>query len=711
MIFLAGWYFGRFFERIDLQAFFKRNWMYLLLLPLLFVALAQLAAPFVFGGVGGLEQAQLTKMFQWIAGIVVGGLAVYGIVRIVMQSGFTQLRVMIAVMVFVTLAFLTFRTAWMAAFINYDLATEFLVYAHGAPANKAVEQQIEDLSKRITGGMDLKFGYDFKISWPGAWYFRNFPTATAKFLGENPSPRDMQDQMVVIVGDENKSKAIDALSDNYYEFDYPRMWWPMQDYFNMTADRVINTLDFTNPNSAAIRQGIWDIWWRRDYTTYGQALQKDFSLTKWPVADRMYVFIRKDIAAQVWNLGVGDGQAVAANTLQTNQCTANWQPLQANQIYQADQNGTPLNHPRQIAINKAGQLYVAEEFNHRVSIFNPDGTFASSFGQLGQLYVEGDPYFNKTNGAESGGVFNRPSGIAIGPSGNIYVTDTWNYRIQVFTPDGKFLNSWGQRGEFGDKAPAEPVDGFWGPRGIAVDSQENVYVADTGNKRIRVYTSSGQYLRDIGSAGSEVGQLDEPSSVTIGPDGKLYVADYWNKRISVFTLDGAPVTTYLDANGIGINSFKVRGWQEDQGNRPYLALDTTRKLVYVTDPDAGRVLVYGEDGNCVGSFGELNRDTTGLNPGQLNSVGGVTLDAEGNVYVADAGAGRILRFAPFPAPIVVQPAVGQPQSNANQQGAEATSQLIMPAESTVEITPEATINLGASVEGTEEVTPEATAAG
>ncbi len=692
MIFLAAWYFARFFERIDVEAFFKRNWMYLLLLPLLIVALAQLVAPFVFGGLGGLEQVQLTKMFQWIAGIVVGAGAIYGIVRLVMSSGFKQLRVMIGVVVFITLAFLTFRSAWMAAFINYDLATEFLVYAHGAPANKQVEQQIEDLSKRITGGMDLKFGYDFKISWPGAWYFRNFPSATAKFLGDSPSPKDMQDQMVVIVGDENKAKAQDALSDNYYEFDYPRMWWPMQDYFNMTADRVINTLDLTNPTSAAIRQGIWDIWWRRDYTAYGEATGKDFTLTKWPVADRMYVFVRKDIAAQVWNLGVGNGQAVAANTLTTNQCTANWQPLQANLIIEpTGENVMPMNHPRQIAVAKDGKIYVAEEFNHRVSIFNPDGTFASSFGQVGQIYTEGDPYFGKTSGADSGGVFNRPSGIAIGPSGNVYVADTWNYRVQVFTPDGKFLNSWGQRGEFGNNAQPEPFDGFWGPRGIAVDSQENVYVADTGNKRVRVYTSTGQYLRDIGSAGSENGQLDEPSSVTISADNLLYVTDYWNKRISVFSLDGSPVTTYTSSSGLSVNSFKVRGWQEDQGNRPYMAIDNARKLIYITDPDAGRVLVYGVDGNCVGSFGELSRETMGLNPGQLNSVGGIDLDAAGNVYVADAGVGRILRFAPFAVPEAAQPVIVQPQSGQGQQNAgNGVEVTVEPIENTLEVTPEVT---------------------
>ena len=98
------------------------------------------------------------------------------------------------------------------------------------------------------------------------------------------------------------------------------------------------------------------------------------------------------------------------------------------------------------------------------------------------------------------------------------------------------------------------------------------------------------------------------------------------------------------------------------------------------------------DGNCVGSFGELNRDTTGLSTRQLNSVGGVTLDSAGNVYVADAGAGRILRFAPFPAPAIVQPAgVVQPQSGGVQQGAGDNVEVTLePAENTLEITPEVT---------------------
>jgi DNA-binding beta-propeller fold protein YncE len=621
---------------------------------------------------GGLERVQLTRLFQWFAGFVIAAVVIYAIVRLIPAGGWTQFRVILSLVIFAGLAFLTFRSAWMASYINYDLPTEYLVYAHSGPANKRVTDEIAELSQRINGDMSLRFAYDFKFSWPGSWYVRNF--TNWRYLGENPSPPDMNDSVVVIVGDENRATVETALEDRYYKFEYQRMWWPMQDYYGLTPQRVINTFDFTNADSAKIREGIWDIWWSRDYKVYGEALQRDFSLTKWPLMDHMYVFVRKDIAAQVWNLGVGNG--TAANPFaatEINQCNANWQSVQANLLIQSSD--VPMNYPRQVAVGQDGRIYTADEFNHRIMVFNTDGTFSFNFGQFGQLYQEGDPFYGKPNGAETGGIFNRPNGVAIGPSGNIYVADTWNYRVQVFTPDGKFITSWGQPGQFGPNAPVEPLDGFWGPRAIVVDKEERVYVADTGNKRIRVYTSTGAYLRDIGSSGSSIGQLEEPSGLVLSPEGLLYVADTWNRRISVFTTDGIPVTTFQGQDGAAANSFRVRGWVDDQGNRPYVALDPTRKLIYVTDPDAGRVLVYGTDGNCIGSFGQLGREGLSLN--QFATVGGITTDAQGNVFVVDAGSGRILRFAPFAAP----PAA---PADAIGQQAEVTAEL------TAEVTPEAT---------------------
>jgi sugar lactone lactonase YvrE len=248
----------------------------------------------------------------------------------------------------------------------------------------------------------------------------------------------------------------------------------------------------------------------------------------------------------------------------------------------------------------------------------------------------------------------------------------------VFSPEGEFLRAWGQRGEFGFNAEPEPEDGFWAPRAIAVDADENVYVADTGNKRIRVYTSEGEYIRDIGSAGSGLGQIDEPVGLAISPDGKLYVADTWNDRISVFTLDGQPLAEYPASDDRLVNSFRVRGWIADLGNRPYLALDAARDVLYVTDPDAGRVLIYDTNGNCLGSFGQASRETVG--PNTLNIVGGIAVDQQGFVYVSDVGTGRILRFDPYSGPVA---------ETSGEHQVETTDDVQSPSgESTSEVSPE-----------------------
>lgn len=677
LIFLAAWFFGRVFERIRLPAFRENGWLYLLLFPILFVALAQMLSPVLVGpSIGGLQQAQLARTYQWIAGVVIAAIVIYALFRLAARTSWVQLRLMFGVTTFAVLAFITLRSAWMASFINYDLATEYLVYAHGAPANKFVTEQLEEMSRRITGGMDMKFAYDYKISWPGAWYFRHFNNAV--YMGESVSPRTMEDAVAVIVGDENRAAVEAALEDRYFRFDYLRLWWPMQDYFGLTPQRVVSTFDFSpsNPVAAQTRRGIFDIWWWRDYTTYGEAVGKEFKVTSWPVADRMYVFIRKDVASQIWNLGVGEGSAAnpLTESTQANLCTANWQQLMASRVVGGI--GTAqgqLNSPRQVAIAPDGRIVVAEEFNHRISVFNPDGTLAFSFGQ---------------QGGQPGPFFERPNGVAVGPDGSIYVADTWNYRVQKFTPEGEYVTSWGQRGEYGVAAQAEPTDGFWGPRAVVVDNQGQVYVADTGNKRVRVYTADGQWLRDIGSGGSGNGQLDEPSGLTISPNGLLYVADTWNRRISVFNLDGSPANLFAASDGTLSNNFRVRAWFDDLGNRPYLTADGRQNLLYVTDPDAGRVLVYDLNGSCVGSFGQLNREGAGAS--EFASIGGVAADADGNVWVADAGSGRLLQFAPFPRPDTA------PVSSV-QDG---------------EITPEVTGESGVLTgDVTSETTPEATAEG
>lgn len=622
LILLTAWYFGRVFEHTNWAVFRSRGWLYLILLPLLGVALFQAASPFLVGNspFSGLERQQLADFYQWLAVLGVALLVIYLIVQIIIRTGFAHFRRMVGVAAFAALSLLTVRTALMASFINYDYANEYLVYAHGAPGIKRMMQEIEDISRRTTDGMNVRFAWGGN-AWPVTWYFRDLTNAT--FFAGNPTPQALNDAVIVYASNDIKARVEPLLEDRYYKFEWIRMWWPDQEYFYLTGQRVINALDFSpeNTQAAQIRRGMFDIWWKRDYTTYGVAIGKDYSLEHWPVAESFSLYVRKDVAAQVWNLGSGEGTVL--NPLENqvvNVCTSNWQQKAADVVFRlAD--GTEMNHPLDVAVDDANdRVYIAEEFNNRVSVFDKAGNYLTSI-QGGQ----GDFIESLT----------RPNGVAVAPNGNLYIADTWNYLIREFTAEGSLVTSWGQPLQEGALAETDPKDGFWGPRDVAIDGEGNVYVADTGNKRVRVYDASGNYLRDIGSAGSDLGQLDEPSGLAIDRvEQRLYVADTWNQRVSVFNLDGSPQF-----------AFAVRGWYEDLGNRPYLALDAVRHLIYVTDPDAGRVLVYDLQGNCVGSFGQPS--DTPVDSTQFDTIGGIATDSDGNVYVADASAGRLLKFAPF----------------------------------------------------------------
>ncbi|RMF93658.1 MAG: tetratricopeptide repeat protein, partial [Nitrospinota bacterium] len=176
--------------------------------------------------------------------------------------------------------------------------------------------------------------------------------------------------------------------------------------------------------------------------------------------------------------------------------------------------------PEGLAVDRQGNLYVADTQNHRIQKFSPQGGWLLSWGELGT----------------GPGEFVEPTDVAIDPEGKVWVVDTGNHRLQRFEPTGRYLGEIGRAG----KKPGE-LDS---PRGMAIDAEGRLYVADTLNSRIQVFGLSGDLLWVIGHPGREAGAFYYPNGVAIDAHGALYVADTINHRIQRFTF--SPPVAYLE---------------------------------------------------------------------------------------------------------------------------------------------------------------------
>ena len=645
MILLAGWGLGQLVDSTDWEGLRQRKAP--LVLGIIFVFIASFSSCMIallgpnppFQG-KDLAQLQATTAFLLpaIAALASGGGLIY-LMRVWTGS---QVARAFTLTFFALLAVLTVRTAFRASYITYDQATEYLVYAHGATGIKDVINQATEISKRTTGGMGINLAYDASapdtgVSWPFVWYLRDF---TNQHSFDQPT-RSLRDSVVVIVDSKNFDKIEQALGPGYYRIDYIRMWWPNQDYFGLVNDRqpvpfdagyscqgalsffkLFKTKDFSRICSAisdpAIRGGIINIWLNRDYTLYAQATNHtDLTLATWQPSDQMRMYIRKDVAAQIWKYGaLPTQQTSSVDPYQGKTIT-----LAADAIIDSTKLPSPMNAPRSLAFAADGTLYVADSRNHRILHLDPAGTLIKQWGSP----TGNDPNNPTTNAPPS--TFNEPWGVAVGPDGSVYVTDTWNHRVQKFTADGQFVKTWGVFGQ------GTQTGTFYGPRGIAVDSQGRVYVVDTGNKRVVVFDPDGNYVTQFGSQGLQAGQFDEPVGIAIDSAGTVYVTDTWNQRIQSFqpSSDGLTFTP--------LKQWDVAAWYgQSLDNKPFIAVDN-KGHVFITDPDAYRVIEYTTDGTLVQTWGDF-----GDTPTTFGIAAGVAVDGDGHIWVTDAANNRVMRF-------------------------------------------------------------------
>jgi uncharacterized protein (TIGR03663 family) len=612
-ILLAGWSIGRILSGVDWRKVIEdRGWAIIALSALALLALSQLIGR-ILGSTPPFLGAELDQLRRTIAFIVTAAVAIASIAGIVVLARrwrWSELARLAAVSFFGLLFVLTARASTRAAFVNYDQATEYLVYAHSAAGVKTVLAQVEELSRRTTDGMGIDVGYDDDVSWPFSWYMRDF--TNSHYYAASPS-RDLLNYPVVIAGDNNWAQVEPILGDRYYTFEYIRMWWPMQDYFNLTWDRIWGAV--TSPE---YRAALWDIWFNRDYAAYGNLTGTNFALEKWSPSDRMKLYIRKDMVALIWDYGV------SAQTLDVASIIDPYAELTINLsaedvISGVDPSGVPLQAPRGAAVGLDGSLFVADTGNHRIVKMDPAGEILGVWGSFG---TESDP----------GQIpqFNEPWGLDVAADGSIYVADTWNHRVQHLSAEGAVIGSFGVYGE------GQALDAFWGPRDVAIDESGRLFVADPGNKRVVLFSPDGIPIGSFGGVGVGLGQLDEPVGVAIGPQGRVYVADTWNQRVQGFEefQPGVfePVTTW-----------PIEGWfGQSLDNKPYLTVADSGEIC-LSDPEAFRVICFNEGGDPLFAWGDA-----GEGPADFGQPVGLAY-SNGTLWVVDKGNNRLMSFVPpFP---------------------------------------------------------------
>ncbi len=610
MILLASWGLGKLIERINWDGVKTKRGLLLVTLIVVFLVSLTSAIGMIAGNnppFQGKELHQLNTTNAFVLAVLMSIVCVYVMSRVIADWELIQIGRLATLTIFAFLALITARAAFRAAYINYDYPTEYLVYAHSGAGPKIALNQIEELSLRTTDGLDIVVAYDDETTYPYWWYLRNY--RNQKYYGPNPT-RELRDAPVILVGDNNFDKIEPVVGQAYHKFDYIRIWWPNQDYYNLTWERIKNAL--FDPQ---LRGAIFQIWFNRDYSQYAEVKGTDMSLPNWSPSDRMRLYVRKDIAAQVWNFGSVpvDVDEILADPYEGKEIT-----LLADKNIGA--NGTEpgnFEKPRAVALAPNGSLFVADTGNHRIQHLSSDGEVINTWG-----------YFADSSQTDApGGSFYEPWGIAVGPEGNVYVTDTWNHRVQKFTPEGEFITQWGYFGQ------AETGNAFWGPRDILVDDTGRVFITDTGNKRVVVFSSDGDFLTAFGSAGLLEGQFDEPVGLAIDADGRIYVADTWNKRVQVFE---------ADASGLQFEpvlEWEIVGWYgQSLDNKPFIAVDQQGR-VFVSDPESYRILEFNTQGEFVRYWGDYGSGFDGF-----NLPGGMATSAEGELWVADAGNHRILHF-------------------------------------------------------------------
>lgn len=351
-----------------------------------------------------------------------------------------------------------------------------------------------------------------------------------------------------------------------------------------------------------------------------------------------------------------------------------------------------FNSPADLAVDAAGNVYVADTINNTVRMITPAGVVTTIAGQAGSN--------GNSDGSGTAALFNQPAGIAVDGAGNAYVADTNNNTIRkVVIASGAVTTLAGQAGIIGSADGTGTAASFSGPSGIVVDATGDLYVSDTLNDTIRKITSSGVVTTVAGTSGSasfndgtgSLARFSGPQGLALDASGNLFVADSNNSAIRKVVVASGVVTTVAGvmvvrpvslrtamAEAAPPTTFSPGSSGSTDGSSSQakffypcaIAVDASGNL-YVADTDNHTLREITTNGavstlaGLAGSHGSADGVGTAV---RFNYPTGVAVDSSGKVYVADTNNNTI-RIAVVP----VAPAItAQPQNATVTAGQNAT---------------------------------------
>ncbi|GEM_PF-1151013 len=368
-----------------------------------------------------------------------------------------------------------------------------------------------------------------------------------------------------------------------------------------------------------------------------------------------------------WPCGfdIRDGKMAIADTYnQRVQVYIITAPLNVTYLFTIGTNGTVgvdnqhFMRPRKVDIGPDGKIYVADADNNRIQVYSENGEHLSTIG------AEMQPVYDDFSLAS-------PTDVSVDREGNIYVADKNNHRVQVFSPMGEHVMTFGSREK---REAGSDNNHLFVPGGVSV-SGDIVYIADTGNARVQVFNTTGEYLKTIdvdcysvevdsgriyyaeapfhailitseegetiqlfgtpGESGTDMEHLNFPLAVDADSDGNVYVADTGNHRVVIYR--GVEDRVGDEVWGeTGVKGTDITHFSSPEG------IAVWNNMVFVSDTGNSRIQVFTTEGEYLFTLGVSGE--SGVDNSHFSMPDGIFVADDGTVYVADTGNNRIVRI-------------------------------------------------------------------